>query len=159
MTEANKKTILEEEKELGEDLTEEEILQMTEEDILDRLLNVDDAPEKTYFLDRIGIPITLKGLKEKEIQTLTKECTRVWNHRGQRHKELDADEFNAALVEKATVNFDWGNKKVLSKFNLSSGREYIKRKLLSGEIQALGDKIMELSGYDDELEEIETIKN
>lgn len=158
MTDMDKRNLIDEENEDVE-LTEDELLDMTEEDIIDKLLMVEEAPEKTYALERLGIPVTLKGLKEKEIQRLRKECTRTWTKRGQRHQELDAEEFNAALIEKATVSPNWGDRKLLSKFNLSSGREFIKRKLLAGEILALGDKVMELSGFDDELEEIEDIKN
>ena len=83
----------------------------------------------------------------------------VTEDRGQRTKELNDEEFNAAIIEAATVSPNWGDKKLLSTFRLSSGREVIKRKLLAGEMMALADKVMELSGFDDELEEIENIKN
>lgn len=137
------------------ELTEEEIIEQTEDEIINKLLEPTDAPEKTYELERLGIHITLRGLNEKEIQRIRKECTiQVRGTRRQMTKELDDEEFNAALIEKATIKPDWGNKKLLDKMKLSSGREVIKRKLIAGEMTALSDKVMELSGYDDELEEI-----
>lgn len=141
------------------EMTDEEILDMTEEDIINRLLEPTEVPERTYMLDRLGIPVTLKGLSEKEIQRLKRECTVERKNRGNRTKELNEEEFNAALIEKATVKPNWGNKKLLDQLGLSSGREVIKRRLLAGEMVALGDKVMELSGFDDELEEVESIKN
>lgn len=149
--------MLDKEKDL--DLTEEELIEMTEEDIINKLLEPSDVPERTYALDRLGIQITLKGLSEKEIQRIRKECTTETKHRGQRLKELNDEEFNAALIEKATVKPNWSDKRLLAALNLSSGREVIKRRMLAGEMVALGDKVMELSGFDDELEEVEGIKN
>ena len=141
-------------KDIKLEVTEEELVEMTEEDIINKLLEPTDVPERTYLLDRLGIQVTLKGLSEKEIQRIRKECTVETKHRGQRIKELNEEEFNAALIEKATVKPNWGDKRLLSAMNLSSGREVIKRKLLAGEMMSLGDKVMELSGFDEELEEI-----
>lgn len=143
-----KKVIMEEE------LTEEEMIEMSEDDIINKLLEPTDAPERTYAIERLGIQVTLKGLSEREIQRIRKECTVERKHRGNRTKELNEEEFNAALIESATIKPNWGDKRLLSSLNLSSGREVIKRRLLAGEMVALGDKVMELSGFDNELEEI-----
>lgn len=141
-------------KDMNINTPDDELLEMTEEDIINRLMEPTDVPERTYALDRLGIQVTLKGLSEKEIQRIRKECTTETKHRGNRTKELNDEEFNAALIEKATVKPNWSDKRLLGAMNLSSGREVIKRRLLAGEMVALGDKVMELSGFDDELEEI-----
>jgi len=151
--------VTKENKNLEIEMTEEEILEMTEDEIINKLLEPTEVPERTYMIDRVGIPITLKGLSEREIQRIRRECTIERKHRGQRIKELNEEEFNAALIEAATVSPNWSDKRLLSNLKLSSGREVIKRKLLAGEMMALADKVMELSGFDDELEEIENIKN
>lgn len=148
-----------ENKNLEIEMTEEEILEMTEDEIINKLLEPTEVPERTYMIDRLGIPVTLKGLSEREIQRIRRECTVERKHRGQRIKELNEEEFNAALIEAATVSPNWSDKRLLSNLKLSSGREVVKRKLLAGEMMALADKVMELSGFDDELEEIENIKN
>jgi hypothetical protein len=138
----------------GKDLKTQEEVEMAEEDIINKLMEPTDVPEKTYKIERLGITVTLKGLSEREIQRIRKECTTERKHRGQRIKELNEEEFNAALIEKATVKPNWSDKRLLDKLSLSSGREVIKRKLLAGEMVALGDKVMELSGFDDDLEEV-----
>jgi len=146
-------------KDLEKEMTEQEVLEITEDEIINKLLEPTEVPERTYMIDRLGIPVTLKGLSEREIQRIRRECTVERKHRGQRTKELNEEEFNAALIEAATVSPNWGDKRLLSSLKLSSGREVIKRRLLAGEMMALADKVMELSGFDDELEEIDNIKN
>lgn len=146
-------------KDLEKEMTEQEVLEMTEDEIINKLLEPTEVPERTYMIDRLGIPVTLKGLSEREIQRIRRECTIERKHRGQRIKELNEEEFNAALIEAATVSPNWSDKRLLSNLKLSSGREVVKRKLLAGEMMALADKVMELSGFDDELEEIDNIKN
>lgn len=51
----------------GKQIEEKEIAQMTEEDIISKLMEPTSVPESTYRIRRLGIPITLKGLSEKEI--------------------------------------------------------------------------------------------
>lgn len=144
----------------NEKINNEEILNMTEEDIINKLMEPTEAPEATYYIERVGIPVTLKGLSEKEINRIRKECTySIKGKRGKITKELDDDEFNAALIEAATVSPDWNNKKLLETLKASDGKQVIKKKFLAGETSAMGDKILELSGFDDELEQIEDIKN
>lgn len=137
-----------------------EKVQMTEDDIIAKLMEETPAPEATYALERLGIQVTLRGLSEKEVNRVRKECTFEKKVRGgQKIKELDNEEFNAALIEKATVTPNWNNPKLLNALKASDGRQVIKKKLLAGETAALGDKVLSLSGFDSELEEIENIKN
>jgi hypothetical protein len=140
-------------------MNNEEILNMTEEDIINKLMEPTEVPEATYFVERIGIPITLKGLSEKEINRIKKECTYTRKERGKRIEKLDDEEFNAALIETATVNPNWNDSRLLDALKASDGRQVIRKKLLAGETAAIGDKVLELSGFDNELEEIEDIKN
>ncbi|MGL5714179.1 MAG: phage tail assembly chaperone [Paraclostridium sp.] len=137
-----------------------EKVQMTEDDIIAKLMEETPAPEATYALERLGIQVTLRGLSEKEVNRVRKECTFEKKVRGgQKIKELDNEEFNAALIEKSTVTPNWNNSKLLDALKASDGRQVIKKKLLAGETAALGDKVLSLSGFDSELEEIENIKN
>lgn len=136
-----------------------EKVEMTEDEIIAKLLEEAPIPEATYAIERLGMQITLKGLSEKEINRVKKECTYERKVRGQRFKELDDEEFNVALIEKATTKPNWNSEKLLDSLKASDGRQIIKKKFLAGEISALGDKVLELSGFDDELKEIENIKN
>lgn len=134
-------------------------MEMTEQDIIAKLMEDAPLPKRKVLIERLDIPITLKALTEKEISKLKKECTKEKKLRGgRREKELDDDEFNIALIEKATIVPDFNDSELLKKMKISSGREIIRRKFLAGEISALGENILEISGFDAELEELE-IKN
>lgn len=60
---------------MSNEIKDQEILNMTEEDIINKLMEPTEVPEATYLLERLGIPVTLKGLSEKEINRIKKECT------------------------------------------------------------------------------------
>lgn len=142
--------------------TKEEVdleMEMTEEDIIAKLMEDAPLPKRKVLIDRLQIPITLKALTEKEISKLKKDCTKEKKLRGgRREKELDDDEFNIALIEKSTISPNFNNEKLLKNMNVSSGRELIRRKFLAGELSALSENILEISGFDNELEELD-IKN
>ncbi len=143
-----------------EKLTEEQILSMKEEDILSKLMGTYEVPTATVILERLGqIPITLKGLTEKEISKIRKECTYTRKFKGKNEDKFDGNEFDAGLIVAATTNFDWGNTKLLDSAKASDAKQFIRKKLLAGEISSLTDKILELSGFNSELEEAEDIKN
>jgi Phage XkdN-like protein. len=141
-------------------MTDEEILKMKEEDILTKLMGTYEVPTATVFIERMGIPVTLKGLSEKEISKIRKDCTYSRKARGGKIEEkFDGNEFDAGLIVAATANFDWNNTKLIDSAKSSDGKQFIRKKLLAGEISSLTDKILELSGFNDELEEVEDIKN
>ena len=140
-------------------ITDEQILNMKEEDILSKLMGTFETPEATVFIDRMGIPVTLKGLSEKEISKIRKECTYTRKVKGKIEERFDGNEFDAGLIIASTTNFDWNNKQLLDSAKASDAKAFIRKKLLAGEISSLTDKILELSGFGNELEEVEDIKN
>lgn len=141
-------------------MVDEQIINMKENDILSKLMGTFEVPEATFIIDRLGIPVNLKGLTEKEISKIRKECTYTRKGKGGKIEEkLDGNEFDAGLIIAATTNFDWNNKELLESSKASDGKQFIRKKLLAGEISLLTDKILELSGFNNELEEVEDIKN
>lgn len=141
-------------------MTDEQILNMKEEDILAKLMGTYDVPTATVILDRLGqIPVTLKGLTEKEISKIKKDCTYSRKSKGKTEEKFDGNEFDAGLIIAATTNFNWNDPKLLDSVKASDGKQFIRKKLLAGEISSLTDKILELSGFNSELEEAEDIKN
>ena len=131
-----------------------DIEKMTEEQVLQRLLDADTIPERTVKLERLGIPIKLRGLTGKQVYAIRDRCTERQNKRGQVSERLDTEQFNSALIAAATVSPNWGDPKLLAKYNASGPEEVIKRVLLAGELDALGDVVLDLSGFYTELEDI-----
>ena len=140
-------------------MTDEQIMNMKEEDILAKLMGTYEVPEATVFIDRMEIPVTLKGLSEKEISKIRKECTYTRKVKGKIEDKFDGNEFDAGLIIASTTNFDWNNSKLLESAKASDGKQFILRKLLAGERTNLVNKVLDLSGYNDELSDAEDIKN
>ncbi len=142
-------------------VNEEKILNMKEGDILNQLLTgEEELPTSIVILDRLKIKLELKGLTEKEISKIKKECTTREKVKGKGwQKKLDDNEFDAGLIVGATTNINWNDPRLLESKNVSDGKQYISRKLLAGEITNLVNKILDLSGFNDEIEDAEDIKN
>lgn len=130
---------------------------MTDEQMLQRLLDADSVPEKTVKLDRLGIPVTLQGLTGKQVFSIRERCTERKDKKGRVTVQLDEEQFNTALIAVATVKPNWGDSKLLAKYRASSPEEVIKRILLAGELSALGDVVLDLSGFNAELEEVKNL--
>lgn len=131
-----------------------EYTQMTEEQVLQRLLDADTLPERTVLLERLGIPVKIRGLTGKQVFGIRERCTERKEKRGQTIERLDEELFNVSLIAAATVTPAWGDSKLLSKFSASSPEEVVKRILLAGELSALGDVVLDLSGFNTELEDV-----
>lgn len=127
---------------------------MMDDQILQKLLEADQLPEKTVTLPRLGIPVTLRGLTGKQVYTIRERCTERTDRRGQKSERLDEEQFNVALIAAATVSPNWGDSRLLAKYQASSGEEVIKRILLAGELSALGDEVLDLSGFNTTLDEV-----
>lgn len=140
-------------------LSDEQILNMKEEDIINKLMGAHEIPTATVILDRLEIKLELKGLTEKEISSIRKECTTRKKVKGAFEDKVNNAEFDAGLIVAGTNNFDWNNEKLLDSIKVSDGKQYIRRQLLAGEITNLVNKILDLSGFNDEMEETEDIKN
>ncbi len=138
---------------------ENKVLEMKENEIINKLMGTYEVPKTTIVLERLGIPVELKGLTRKEMDRIKKECTRKRKISGRTEEKLDNAEYDAGIVVGSTTNLDWNNPKLLESANVSDGKQFIMRKLLAGEISALASKVLDLSGFGDELEEAEDIKN
>ena len=144
---------------LSEEMKEK--LATTEEDILAKLIGEEpEVPKGSATLDRLGIKLELKGLTGDEFKRIRKECTRKRKVKGAWEEKLDNAEYDAGIIIAATTNFNWNNPQLLSKYEMSDGKQFIIKKLLAGEKNALADAVLELSGFGDDLEVTEDdIKN
>jgi len=131
-------------------MEDNKILEMREQDIIAKLKEEREIPSATVVLESLGIPVALKGLTRKELDRARKISTHG------KKEELNSAEYDANVVIAATTNFNWNAAKPS---NISDAAQFLMRKCLAGEISNLAGKVLELSGYGDELEEAEDIKN
>lgn len=139
---------------------------VNEKSILDKLFTAgEESPEQTVKIPRIGLSVTLKALREDAIEKLEKQFTKVKMIRGQETKEIDKNRHFRALIDASTVaiggdrNITWSHPELLSRYQASGAEQVIKRVLLAGEISMLVDIIFNISGYYDQAEEEEELKN
>lgn len=133
---------------------------MTEEQVLERLLNHDDSqlPTQTLFIKRLQIPVTLRALEESELERLRRKCTyTIRGKKGGDVEKLNEDEYAYAVIVKGTVSPNWADPALLEKYKASGPEQVLKKIFLPGEIATISDHILELSGYGEDA--VEEIKN
>lgn len=130
--------------------------QLNEQQILDNLFETaSNLPEETVLIKRLGMRAVLRGLTSSKVDTIRERCTIRKSVKGQMTEKLDSELFNAALIKEATVALEvkglklsgWGDDRLTSRLKLSGGEEVIRRILLAGELDAVGDKVLEISGF------------
>ncbi|MGG3839648.1 hypothetical protein ABEV00_21835 [Paenibacillus thiaminolyticus] len=130
--------------------------QLNEQQILDNLFETaSNLPEETVLIKRLGMRAVLRGLTSSKVDAIRERCTVRKTTKGQTTEKVDTEQFNAALIKEATSSLEvqglklngWGDERLTSRLKLSGGEEVIRRILLAGELDAVGDKVLELSGF------------
>lgn len=143
-----------------------------EQDILDGLFETAaNLPEEKVFISRLHLRITLRGLTSSKVDGIRERCTVRKTNKGHVSEKVDSELFNAALIKEATSGLEvvkkdqegnehtvqlsgWGDDRLISRLKLSGGEEAVRRMLLAGELDAVGDKVLEISGFGVDIEDI-----
>jgi len=146
--------------------------QLNEQEILDGLFETAaNLPEETIFIGRLSLRITLRGLTSSKVDAIRERCTIRKTTKGQVTEKIDSELFNAALIKEATSALEvvkkldggqeqalklsgWGDDRLISRLKLSGGEEAVRRMLLAGELDAVGDKVLEISGFGVDIEDV-----
>jgi len=140
---------------------------LTDEDALDLLLAA-EPPVVTLTAEidpREGLPkglkLRLRSLTEVEFDSIRKEAMaesgmnredrRAKKRRGEEEEELDDNLYKRLIVVWGTSYPDWSDSRLLKKHNTVEAAAVVQKSLLLGEIYNLATKIIELSGFDEEL--------
>lgn len=120
------------------------------------LPDVETIEEEVFVSKRLG-KFKVKAMTADEFSNYQKRARGKINKDG---IDFDATKFNMLLVAGQTIEPDFSNAELLKKANCSTAADFIKKKLLPGEISELGTKIQEISGFDTDLkEDIDEAKN
>lgn len=144
-----------------------------EQEILDGLFETAaNLPEEAVFIGRLGLRVTLRGLTSSKVDAIRERCTARKTTKGQVTEKIDSELFNAALIKEATSSLEvvkkdgegreaqsvklsgWGDERLTSRLKLSGGEEAVRRLLLAGELDAVGDKVLEISGFGVDIEDV-----
>ncbi|RRJ66944.1 hypothetical protein EHV15_31470 [Paenibacillus oralis] len=146
---------------------------LNEQEILDGLFETAaNLPEETVFIGRLGLRVTLRGLTSSKVDAIRERCTIRKTTKGQVTEKIDSELFNAALIKEATASLEvvkkgedsretqslklsgWGDDRLISRLKLSGGEEAVRRLLLAGELDAVGDKVLEISGFGVDIDDL-----
>ena len=145
----------------------EEIL-MNENDLLAGLLDLGRSKDESANYHKIQIKrggvlkleFRIRPITEDETQVCLRRANRYAPSKpGQPKKVLETNnaKFRSLLIYTATVDEDrakvWDNRNALEGLGLYEGWEMVDRVLLAGEKSRVLDKIDEISGFDDDMEE------
>ncbi|MBY9080994.1 hypothetical protein KIH86_07560 [Paenibacillus sp. HN-1] len=149
-----------------------DINQLNEQEILDGLFETAArAPEESVFIKRLGLRLTLTGLTSSRVDTIRERCTLRKTAKGITTEKVDNEMFNSTLIQESTKELQvirnygeeteqkvtlsgWGDPRITGPLKLSGGDQAIRRLLLAGELDAVGDKVLELSGFGIDIEEV-----
>ena len=127
----------------------------TTDDVLRALLDAELKPQKAVPMKRFGVDFTIQAIDGKTVQRIRDQASYPVKGGG---KKLDTEQFGSLLIAKACVTPDWNDKQLLSAFGPTAS-DAIQNRLLAGEIAKLTEEILNLSGFGDDDDAIEEIKN
>lgn len=128
-------------------------------DALQALLSANLEIEQDLYIKRLGVNFRLKAIDTKSLEKAREQCTQFSGKGSRRESTVDADRLNAVLAVKFCVSPDFGDKALLTKYGAANAVECVGKALLPGELTRIIAAGMELSGFGDEEEAEEDVKN
>jgi hypothetical protein len=128
-------------------------------DLLQAFLGADTNVEDEVYLKRFDSHIRIKALLEDDINALRDQATRYVGKGKNRKKEFNTEEFNGLLIAKACINIDFGDAKMLAKYSATDAGECVRKALFAGEVMKLQEAVLRLSGFEDDEELLDEVKN
>lgn len=129
-------------------------------DALEALLGADLKIEEEVFISRLGTNFTVKAIDGQTFNKLRDQATHYVGKGANKQAQYNEEDFNGSLIVEACITPDFNNAKLLKKYGARDGADCVQKALLAGEIIALQEAILRLSGFSDNKdEEIEEVKN
>lgn len=153
-------------------LPSDEVVEMTQEDLINGLLAAADYATNEDAMKKIKIErggklffvFKIHALNETELMKIRKECTKRYNNPGGKHLpkiegELDMAKFRSMKIYAATADDDkaklWDNPQIKAGLkakgkDIIMNYEIVDAVLMAGEKFAISEAIDDLCGYNDE---------
>lgn len=128
-------------------------------DALKALLASDLNIEKNVHIKRLGVDFIIKALTDETLEEAREEATHFVGKGAKQKKEVDTKMLGGLLISKACVEPDFNNAELIKAKGAKDAADVVTKTLLPGEIEKLQTAILELSGFEDDEEEIEEVKN
>jgi hypothetical protein len=127
-------------------------------DALEALLGADTKIETEVFVKRLNAHFIVKAIDGKTLNSLKEQAVHYVGKGANRKKQFNEDEFNGLLIAEACVSPDFKNVKLLEKYGASDASDCVQKALLAGEIMAIQEAALRLSGFEDNAD-LDEVKN
>lgn len=126
-------------------------------DALQAFLTADLNVEKDVVIKRLGVALRVKAINSATLERARVQATLVSGPK--KATTFDDVKFKSVLVTNMVVNVDFGHDEMLKKYGATDKVDCVRKALLPGEIERIVNAGLELSGYGDEDEAVEEVKN
>jgi hypothetical protein len=125
-------------------------------DLLKTLLEIGaEKPSKEVYIKRFDSHFTVQSVTYKEMQKLRERATYPVGKKGE--TKLNDEEFSMLIIETGVLEPNFAAPELVAKFGTPS--DAIQELLTPGEIAKISAEIMELSGFGDEEDGEDEVKN
>lgn len=128
-------------------------------DVLSAFLSSDLNVEESFHLSRLGVDLNFKAIDGKKMVRLQQQSTHYSGKGANRVAELDEHKFGALAIAESCTSINFGDTKMLEKFNASDAGDCVQKSLLAGEIANLTQVVMKISGFGDMQKQVDDAKN
>lgn len=134
---------------------------MEMQNALNALLGAKPVAEITedVTIKRLSTKFTIKALSGDDIDMIRDQATKVVPVGKKKELQVDEKEVARLLVAKAVVTPDFNDADLKKHYGAVDAGDCVQKALLAGEIATLQNAIFELSGFGDEDEAVEEVKN
>lgn len=132
---------------------------MAEISPLEALLGASVEVEETVFIKRLGVNFRVKALTGDKLNSLREQCTYTEGKGVNRRTFTNEDELGKLLIAEACVEPDFGDAKLLAHYKAKDAADCVQKALLAGEVTTLSHAVLDVSGFDNAQEDVETAKN
>ncbi|MGG2024216.1 hypothetical protein AB1282_00260 [Gottfriedia sp. S16(2024)] len=120
-------------------------------DALQAFLGADLDVKEEVKIKRLGVALEIKAITTKKLQSLTSQATFG--------KNVDEMKLNGLIVAAACTNLNFGDAKLLEKYEASDAGDCVTKALLPGELLNVVKVVMTASGFDDFDDQVKSAKN
>jgi hypothetical protein len=127
-------------------------------DALQALLGADTDIKEQVYIKRLDTNFTVKALDNETFTEIQEEASNYIGTGANQRKEIDESKLNSSLVAKAVIDENgealFKNAQLLEKFGAKTAEECARKALLAGELLKIVKTIMDISGFNDDVEEV-----
>ena len=128
-------------------------------ELVDPLQALLDAPLGpvlgAWSCPRLNTEFTIRALDSTEFNQIQERSTRFTRNKrtGRMDRDIDATTMSLVTIAAACVNPDFRSSELAKRYPNRQSHEIVSASLLPGEVDSLANKIMVLSGFNDDLED------